>query len=299
MLPGSLRVLVTASQFHIGLVIGAVLSVGTALLLSDRRSRPVAPVGGLLVAVGFAAGIAYAFTLPVSLALGVALLAMAGFAAERIRIPAITRPFLAFPGAIVLAAGLGSRPLWVALVAVLAIACASPLVSDFDRRYASSGWPLVLYAISVVGVYFTVPDTERVLVLLGVTLPLAFVGWPVPFISLGPAGGYAVVGVLIWVGAFESRGRESAFIGAIACLALLVMEPLARVFGARRHTITEMLGNGWWAVVPVALVQFILVYIASRIAGLQSTVSAAIVIVGFETIAAVAVLRTTWTPLRS
>jgi hypothetical protein len=203
---------------------------------------------------------------------------------------------LALPGALVLAARLGSRPQWVAPVAVFAIVLASPLVSDFDRHHARAGWPLPLYAISVVGVYFTVPDTERALVLLGVTLPLVFLGWPTPFVSLGAGGSYAAVGVLIWVGAFESRGRESAFIGAIACLALLVIEPLARLLTPPRRMIVEIPWKGPWAIAPVAVVQLVLVYIASRVAGREKTVAAAVFIVACEMVAAVAVLRTTTTP---
>jgi hypothetical protein len=300
MLAAPVRDLASASQFHVGLILGAILTGGTLLAVLDRRPRPFLSVGGLFIAVGFGVGVAITSVLPVGVALGLLLLAAAGYGAERISRRAIAAPLLALPGAVVLATtDLGSRPSWVALVAVLAIVLASPLVSDFDRRYANAGWPLGMYAISVVGVYFTVPDTERALVLLGVVVPIVFLGWPVSFASLGPGGSYAACGVLVWVSAFESRGRESAFIGALACLGLLIVEPMARFFGRGRPTMLALLGSDTWSLVPVAVVQVVLVFVASRIAGLQSTVAEATVIAGFEMTAAVVVLRTVSLPARS
>jgi hypothetical protein len=290
MLWGAIYGFASTTEFRSGLLVGLALAVGVALVVAERPGRRVVPVAGLLIAAGFATGIAISSDLPVNVALGIACLAAGGWIAARLEWPPLASVSLALPGAVLLTTDLGSRPRWVVPVTVLAVSIASPLVADFDRRFGRAGWPLALYAISVVGVYFTVPDTERAAVLLGLALPFAFIGWPVSLASLGPAGSYAAVGVLLWVGAFESRGREAALVGAIACLALLVFEPIARVAGGGRDTMLAAVARQRFALIPIAILQLGLVFVASRIAGLRGRVSEAVVIVAFETIATVAAL---------
>ena len=204
---------------------------------------------------------------------------------------------LALPGGVVLATHLqvasgraNPRPSWIALLVVASIAIGGPLVANFDRRFGARGWPLVLYAVTVVGVDATVPDTERALVLLGVSVPLLLLGWPVALMSLGSAGSYAAVGALVWVAATDGRGRQTAIIGAIACLGLLVIEPAARLLRGRRATVLAVLPTSIWTMLPVAGTHLAIVYVASRIAGLRHAIGAAATIVVIESVIVVAAL---------
>ncbi len=140
----------------------------------------------------------------------------------------------------------------------------------------------MLYALTAIGVYATVPDTERALVLLGVSVPLLLLGWPVALMSLGSAGSYAAVGTLVWVAATDGRGRQTAVIGAIACLGLLVIEPAARLLRGRRATVLAVLPKSIWTVLPVAGTHLAIVYVASRVAGLRHAIGAAAAIVVIE-----------------
>jgi hypothetical protein len=286
-----------------GAAAGAALTaLGFAIgLLAVERGRRVLPVGGLFVAIGFVAGARQSPHLPVAVPLGLALLAAGGLVTGRLaRRRAAFTPVgiaLATPGAIVLATHLRAQSAhphanaaWIAPLVGCSVAVAGPLVASFDRRFGPRGWPMVLYAITALGVYTTVPDTERALVLVGVSLPLALLGWPFALASLGSAGAYAAVGALVWVGATDGRGRQTAIIGAIACLGLLVLEPAARLLRGRRATVLAVLPRSVWAVIPVAVVHLALVYVAARVAGLRHAIGAATAIVVLESVIALAVL---------
>ena len=295
MMPGPIRDFIGQSEFHTGLLLAVALAAAAALwgAAARRRGNPPPPIGGVLIGAGFAIGIAITTVLPWSVFAGLVLLGIAGLAAAALdgRDRALLGAALAVPGAIVLSTHTGSpRSHWVALLVVLAVVGASPLVADFDRRFGVRGWPLVLYAISAVGVYYTVPDTERALVLLGVGLPIGLLGWPVPLVSLGPAGSYIATGTLVWVAAFEGRGRHAAIVGAIACLGLLVAEPAARLLRRGRATVIARFPASRWGAVPVALVQLALVFVASRVAGVGHAVGIAALVVVCEMCVAVGVL---------
>lgn len=291
MLAAAVQDLARATEFRVGFVVGGALAGTTVFVLAERHRHRETPIGGFLVAGGFAIAAALSSTLPLNVVVGIALLALGGFVAGRVQ-HAFGALVLAVPGAVALVIDLGSpRSTWVAPVTALVIVAACPLVADFDRRFARAGWPLAFFAVSAAGVYFTVPDTEHALVLLGVAIPMVFIGWPVVYASLGPGGAYAVVGALMWVAGFECRGRQASLVGAIGCLGLLVAEPLARVLSRGRDTVLTTVPARQWSIVPVGAIHLGLVYIASRVAGLRSSVTQATVLVAFELALTVVVLR--------
>jgi hypothetical protein len=305
LIPGPVHHFLDRPEFRTGVAIGAALTaLGAAIgLLATERGRRALPLGGLLIAAGFVVGAHHSSHLPDSIAVGLALLAAAGFVTELI---ARHRDWLgllgialAAPGAVVLATHLQvaaahaharPRASWIAILVVASIAIGGPLVANFDRRFGARGWPMVLYAVTAVGVYATVPDTERALVLIGVSVPMLLLGWPFALFSLGSAGSYAAVGVLVWVAATDGRGRQTAIIGAIACLGLLVIEPAARLLRGRRATVLAVLPTSIWTVLPVAGAHLAIVYVASRVAGLRHAISAAATIVVIESVIVVAAL---------
>lgn len=155
------------------------------------------------------------------------------------------------------------------------------LVADFDDANARAGLSPVLVAIAVLGMYATLPDTEQTSVLVGVALPLAFVGWPAARARLGP-GAYATVGLLGWVAAVGGRGRPGSVVGAMACLGVMLGEPVARRLwrGAARVPRSPLA----WRTVLLVLLQVGVVAVASRIAGLQTSIRTA----GWQSLVALA-----------
>jgi hypothetical protein len=291
-------------EFHTGFALGVgltVVGIAAGLVASKRRGGAL-PIGGLLIAIGFLAGVRRAPHLPSAVGAGLLLLAVAGAVAGRLarRWPAsaLAGVALAAPGAIVLASHTRVLPTeaaslhaaWIPPLIVASIVVGGPLAADFDRRFGARGWPMPLFAVTVVGVFFTVPDTERALVLLGVSLPLAILGWPIVFASLGSAGAYAAVGTVVWVGATEGRGRHSAIVGAIACLGLFVVEPAARLARGRHATFLEGLPTSTRMLFPVAGLHLALVYIASRVAGVRRSLAVTVAIVTAELIVGVIAL---------
>jgi hypothetical protein len=157
-----------------------------------------------------------------------------------------------------------------------------PLLAGFDARWRGRGLTPVLLAVTIAGVWSTVPDTEGALVALGAALPLALLGWPWPLASLGRAGAWAVAGSLGWVVATGGAGRPSAVVGGAACLALLAVEPLARRLDPERRSVLGCLPGGRRGVVVATAAQLGLVYVAARVAGTRPSVAGAAAVAGAE-----------------
>jgi hypothetical protein len=267
--------------------------------------RRPAPIAGLVVAIAFAGAVrpARAFSvdgfghtgLPTNVGHGLAYLAIAGLATGLLamwqRSLALLGLVLSIPGAVMLTHDTNLPSLhWVAPLVVLSTVVGGTLVVDFDHRHRKRGWAPVMFAITVVGMYFTVPDTEVALVLLGAVLPLVLLGWPVPLTSIGAVGAYPAVGALVWTAAYEGRGRPSAIVAGVACLGLFVVEPVTRILLGLRRTIFDALPRRWWLAIPVAVAHLVLVFVAARVAGLRHGVGEATLIVVAEGVSAVAVL---------
>lgn len=187
---------------------------------------------------------------------------------------ALAGALAAIPGAVGVgrAAELQNHTAGMPTLVVVSTVVGGLLVADFDDATARAGLSPVLFAVAVLGMYATLPDTEQTSVLVGVTLPLAFVGWPAARARLGP-GAYAAVGLVGWVAAVGGRGRPGSVVGAIACLGVMLGEPLARRLwrGAARvprHPLA-------WRTVFLVLLQFGVVMVASRVAGLETSARAA------------------------
>jgi hypothetical protein len=190
---------------------------------------------------------------------------------------------LAATGAVPAAREAGLGP----LVAAAAVVAAGALLADFDRR-RRDGLALPLWAVTVAGVWATVPDVESAVVVLGAALPPALLGWPSPLarnglVSLGPAGSLAGAGLLVWVVATDGAGRPGSMVGGLACLGVLAVEPLARRLGGR--------GPGAPPLPAPALLaaQLVLVAVASRVVGRRETVAEALPLAVAELVLALVV----------
>lgn len=265
--------------FAVGLALAVVvLALGFGISKLPRRTH--APLGltgpawviACLIVIGGAFGYEQIDTFPSGLLWGLAALFVAGELADRTPNPKIIGAVLALPGAVLV--GVSSDfpgPSWSQNLVIGTIIVASPLAADLDRRCARLGLGPVLWLIAVAGLYWTVPDTERVRPLIGAALPLAFTGWPLRFSRMGAGGISAGIALLTWVAAFEGRGRPGSIVGAVASLGLFVVEPIGRMLAKGRiASLSRSLGLGAfeWCVVGA---QLIVVGYASRVAGFADT----------------------------
>lgn len=161
----------------------------------------------------------------------------------------------------------GVGPSWVAPAALVVALAAAVALPDFDRRRRDPALGPLLYAVSALGVYFTVPDTEEAVVLAAVAVPVGVLALPFG-VRLGPRGAAAAGGLLVWVVGVGGRGREGSVVGGLCCLGLLAVEPatawLRRSLGQRAGL------RAWFAVLVYAsIVHAAAVLVASRWAGLH------------------------------
>jgi hypothetical protein len=283
MISATVHEIVSRTEFRFGLRWGcgfAGVGVAAGVISLMMFKRP-APIAGVLVSLALVNGARHSDPLPGNVVRGLVFLFVAGLLAGALahwwRPLAYTGLVFAIPGAVLLKTNTGLPDVhWVGTLVVVTAVLGGTLVADFDRRYHARGWPVVMYVVSVVGVYFTVPDTERALVLLGVAVPLLLLGWPVALASLGTSGAYPAVGALAWMAAFEGLGRLSAIVGSVACLGLFVVEPLYRLCKRNAPNLFDALPQKSWVVIPVAFVHLALVFVGSRVAGVRATVGRAV-----------------------
>jgi hypothetical protein len=197
----------------------------------------------------------------------------------------------ALPGASLLTTNTDlPSPHWVHTLVIVTVTIGGTLVADFDRRHRDRGWAPMMFAVSALGVYFTVPDTERAMLLLGAALPIVMLGWPFPLASFGGVGSYSCVGALAWVSAFDGRGRLSAIVGGMACLGLLVAEPVARLLRQNARGFFDALPRDPLVAIVIGFGQLVLVFVASRIIGMWSDARQAVLLAILELAGAAALL---------
>jgi hypothetical protein len=220
-------------EFRAGLLFGGVATLallGAALAGSVRAFRRPLPLGGAVIVVGGLWSIADNRHLPAAVLVGViGIGAVAGLGhtrwVSRRQCIVLALPFaiaIGFGGALV-------TDVWARLLVTVAVSAGAMLVADFDDTWRRQGPDLMLLAISALGVYAAVPDTELVAAVLGVSLPLVLLGWPVSIASLGRPGAAGATGLLVWAGAAGGAGRPASIVAVVSCLGLLVGVPAGRL----------------------------------------------------------------------
>ena len=173
----------------------------------------------------------------------------------------------ALPGAAVLA--LATRlpaPLVARLLAGAVVVLVAATLPGFERRHRRAALGPVLFAVSAVGCYETVPTPELALVVVGVSVPLALLGWPRPLARLGRAGP-ATLAILAWAAVEGGQGRPVTMVTGLACLGLFLVEPLAAALARRTDPPRRLLGEpraGGRDTLVVALGQLVLVATLSQ-----------------------------------
>ena len=254
-------------EFLTGLRWGGITAAAALLIgIAWRRWRKEpAPVAGLAVVVAVALGMPTVRPLHQNLLAGLGLLAVSGEIFPWTR-RILLLPFLvALPGAWLIARSDLPGPGWVMPLVIVVIGMGGPVISWFDENAEGPALPMLLFAIAVAGVWVTVPDTEEALVLLGATGALTLLAWPLRVARLGPVGSHALIGFYMWAVAWGGRGREGSIIGATAALGMLVAAPIGALLARRRQVTTD-----GWPGVGLAVLQTVVVAVATRVAGLKS-----------------------------
>lgn len=152
-----------------------------------------------------------------------------------------------------------STPLWQIAVAILAA-----LFAAYGIQRLRTGWVgAFAVAVTIGGIWATVPDTERAAVLVGVTAALAWAWWPAEWASPRLAGALVIGLLLAWVALRGGVGRETGWIGAVGSMAMLGWSGIAL---PRERPILTLIGH-------VALVA-----VWSRWAGLSTSSGSALTI---------------------
>lgn len=275
----------------------ALVAVLVGLLWRWRSGRP-APIAGLCFA-GAAAGAlndAGAFDDDVLKALGV--LAGAGLlldvASARWRIPLPVVVLATLPGAwMLLGAELGTEP-WIDRLLAGAVVVGGSALADLDGRRGDEAVGSAAVLITVGGMYSTLPDTEAVLVVLAVALALVTSGWPLRLARTGYGGAFATVGTLACVTALGGVGRQRAIVAGLACLGLVLVEPIASRLGRYAAGTKARLTPATGFVVVLLAAHAAVVLVCARSVGLRDNVADAAM--GCAVVGVVALLVwATWT----
>lgn len=324
---GSILDLLGDGGFRVGVICGAV-AAGVAAVVALRGGGGPArhPWAGLAFAGAALVGLAQRSLAEGDLLAGLVVLTLGAVVAERLLngrpVSDLQRRAievaLSLPGAVLVAWSADGRgPGWVPPALVAVVVVGSALVADVDRRsqvapdtpgplgLSAAGLVPVLLAVTVFGVWVTVPETEHVVVLAGVTLPVALLGWPRPLASLGRVGTSLVTALVGWTVAVDGADRPGAVIGGFACLGILAIEPATRrALALRGNGAAEAPGDpdGEGAdpgpdvrrsLVVLAGLHVVVVAVCARVAGLEtSAVTAFLLSVVVYAVAAVAVART-------
>jgi hypothetical protein len=260
--------IIESRAFSVGLVYGALGFLATGIVAAIRHRTTEG--GGLAFAAAVFLGVRDAFgteSMSVGLIVAIALLALGGSLAMRMRSRIGSRWYVSFvrtsvallPGAAVLTLTfpLGT-PTWLRFAAGGGTIVCGALVHDFDATQGPKGAPFVFLAVATIGVYFTLPDTELPLVMMGAALPLVLISAPQPLRRLGPAGTAAAMGTFAWVVVVGGRGRPGSVVAGFATLGILLVEPLGRripkstfALGKRKHRPPQ---DRWLAVIAVAAI---------------------------------------------
>jgi hypothetical protein len=260
--------------FALGVAMSGLLAVVVgALSLQRRRHRGVRfeplPLGGGVAVVASLVAIEVAGPLRGALVLGCGVAAIGGLVAS-----GRGRAFgavAAAPGAAV--ALWGAAPFgrqWTVGLALVWVVALSPVVASFDQRHRHAGLGPALFAVTAAGAYATVPETGPVAAVLGASVPVALLGWPVALARLGP-GSFPLLVVFAAAVVHGSQGRSVATIGGLGCIGVLALDPL---FGrSRRSAILRYRDRGSLHLVGVHVV---LVGLSSRVVGLRHEFAAAV-----------------------
>lgn len=269
-----------------------VLAAGRRLTTYDRPA-PL-PLAGLAIAGAILAALAMideGRTVSDKLLFGVTAAAVGGQLARWRRLPAVGTPLLVLPGAYLATHATipPDRPA-ILVPVVVASAILAVLVGASDRIHRLSAAAPPLLAVSMFGMFVTVPETGLILPALVAGVPAALLGGPLRIARLGSAGAAASLVLLAALVADAGQARPASIVGGLGCLGVLAVEPLVRAI----HPRLPPPPDDWRSpqLLGLAAIHVFVVVVAARIGGLrESVVAAAGITGGGAALAAVALAR--------
>lgn len=278
----------TQASFRSGVVVGLItLVVGVVAALAWRsRSRDPLPAAGLWIAAAGVLALLRVGEPEPGLAAAVLVLGGVGLVVDVVPRARPFLPLLALPGAWILATRVEVGQTWAPLAIGATIVVGGALVADFDGRPGTRTLGPAMMVVSLAGVFVTVPETEQALPVLGATLPLVLLGWPTCLATLGAGGSLAATGLLAWTVGQGGTFRDSAIVGGLACLGILVAEPVGRALLRRRLTRAPIPP---WAMLAILATHVLAVLIAARVVGLRDDMQPAVALAALALALAVGV----------
>jgi hypothetical protein len=114
---------------------------------------------------------------------------------------------------------------------------------------------------------------------MAVAVPLTFLAWPAPRARLGVEGAFVSVAVFILVIAQGSGSRPAAIIGSIACLGVLLIEPVLTATYPGIVKVTSWPSRDWKGALLASIPQLVIVAACSRLAARFSAVLPSVLVV--------------------
>lgn len=263
--------LLSGPEFRLSVLIGSAISGAVILIwFLTPVTRPL-PVGGLALAGGSLAVLSRFHEVPVGIWVGVSLAAIAGW----LPLPRMVGAIATIPGAALIAFTLVDEVAgWIVSLLFLGIPLIGMIVSDFEipTHRARLGMPML--SLTAIGIFFTVPDTDHALLCMGVAVPMALLGWPMSFASIGRAGAFAFVGLMIWVIAIDGIGRPASMVASVGAFGLLIAHAIGRwIHRWRSPPVSIDMPSRLPIPLILLSVQLGIVFVTARVAPLMSTVS--------------------------
>jgi hypothetical protein len=256
--------LLASADVLIGVAVGS-LAVLALIGWVALKHRPLGN-GGLVMAGSIVIALVVTNRVPVWMVAGLVLMAAAGWIPAN---SAATRMLTLIPGAALIAVSFTDSP-QTALggFVVVVIVLAGPLVADFDERYRESVIATPLMAVSLLGVFVTIPDTDVAVVAAAAAAPWVFAGPPARLAVLGRSGSYAATALMVWVVASGGFSRSGSLVTGAAALGLLVAEPVVRRIRSADHTrLGRVLSAGVAGAVAIVVVQGAIGLILGQVIG--------------------------------
>lgn len=254
----------------------AAVLLAAVLLTRDRgRSSPL-PGAGIAVVGASLWAIGQQRDLPTDVVVGI-LGVGAACALPALRRSTVAMLAVALPFAYLIAQE-SSPTGWIRGAVLLSASLGAVAAARTEDTWGPEGVTPALLALTAAGVFAAVPDTEEAAVLLGATVPMALLGWPLRLVTLGPAGAGGATALLAWVVAVGGRGRTPSIVGGLACLGLLVGLAAGRWLRQRSRAPGDRRTSRFSGAPLVLAVHGIVVIVASRVAGISGRMSTAVAV---------------------
>ena len=143
-------------------------------------------------------------------------------------------------------------------------------------------WTVPMLAVTSIGVYYTVPDTERVRTVMFVVVPIACVCALVR-VKVPALVAAAVAVVILWQAIQDAHGAAPPIIRSIGCFAALLAMPVAAL-------LTRLAKRGRPATLVVLVTHGAVAVFASRAFVREKSVGLLVVAIGAALLVAVVVL---------